>query len=51
MVGEARRNNMIGWGEAASLTDIPSISQKGIPTSHLPCIRCLIVEVTRLDET
>jgi hypothetical protein len=29
MVGEARRNNMIGPEEAASLTDIPNISQKG----------------------
>ena len=29
MVGEARRNNMIGSEEAASLTDIPNISQKG----------------------
>src|SRR5271170_2923213 len=28
-VGEARRNNMIGSEEAASLTDIPNISQKG----------------------
>jgi site-specific recombinase XerD len=27
--GEARRNNMIGLEEAASLTDIPNISQKG----------------------
>jgi integrase len=29
LVGEARRNNMIGQEEAASLTDIPNISQKG----------------------
>jgi site-specific recombinase XerD len=29
MVGEARRNNMIGSEEAASLTDIPNIRQKG----------------------
>jgi hypothetical protein len=29
MVDEARRNNMIGSEEAASLTDIPNISQKG----------------------
>jgi integrase len=29
MVGEARRNNLIGSEEAASLTDIPNISQKG----------------------
>jgi integrase len=29
MVGEARRNNLIGQEEAASLTDIPNISQKG----------------------
>jgi len=29
LVGEARRNNMIGSEEAASLTDIPNISQKG----------------------
>ena len=29
MVGEARRNNTIGSEEAASLTDIPNISQKG----------------------
>jgi hypothetical protein len=28
-VGEARRNNMIGSEEAANLTDIPNISQKG----------------------
>ncbi len=30
MVVEARRNNMIGSEEAASLTDIPNIRQKGI---------------------
>jgi len=30
MVGEARRAGMIGLEEAASLTDIPNISQKGI---------------------
>jgi hypothetical protein len=30
MVGEARRAGMIGLEEAASLTDIPTISQKGI---------------------
>jgi integrase len=29
MVGEARRNNMIGSEEAAALTDIPNIRQKG----------------------
>jgi len=29
MVGEARRAGMIGLEEAASLTDIPNISQKG----------------------
>jgi integrase len=29
MVGEARRNNMIGSEEAASLTDIPNVRQKG----------------------
>jgi integrase len=29
MVGEARRNNMIGSEEAASLTDIPNIPQQG----------------------
>ena len=29
LVGEARRNNMIGSEEAASLTDIPNIRQKG----------------------
>ena len=29
MVGEARRAGMIGSEEAASLTDIPNISQKG----------------------
>ena len=29
LVGEARRNNMIGSEEAASLTDIPNTSQKG----------------------
>jgi integrase len=29
LVGEARRNNLIGSEEAASLTDIPNISQKG----------------------
>jgi site-specific recombinase XerD len=29
LVGEARRNNLIGQEEAASLTDIPNISQKG----------------------
>src|SRR6202049_886105 len=29
MVGEARRNNMIGSEEAASLTDIPNLRQKG----------------------
>jgi len=29
LVGEARRNNMIGSEEAASLTDIPNIQQKG----------------------
>jgi integrase len=29
MVGEARRNNMIGSEEAASLTDLPNIRQQG----------------------
>jgi hypothetical protein len=29
MVGEARRAGMIGQEEAASLTDIPNINQKG----------------------
>ena len=29
MVGEARRANMIGQEEAASLTDVPNINQKG----------------------
>jgi site-specific recombinase XerD len=29
MVGEARRNNLIGSEEAASLTDIPNIRQQG----------------------
>src|SRR5882757_2875554 len=29
LVAEARRNNLIGSEEAASLTDIPNISQKG----------------------
>jgi hypothetical protein len=29
MVGQARRNNLIGSEEAASLTDVPNISQKG----------------------
>jgi integrase len=29
MIGEARRNGMIGQEEAASLTDVPNISQKG----------------------
>jgi integrase len=29
LVGEARRNNMIGSEEAASLTDVPNIRQKG----------------------
>ena len=29
LVGEARRNNLIGSEEAASLTDIPNMSQKG----------------------
>jgi hypothetical protein len=29
MVGEVRRNSMIGSEEAASLTDIPNIRQKG----------------------
>jgi integrase len=29
MIGEARRNNLIGSEEAASLTDVPNISQKG----------------------
>jgi integrase len=30
MIGEARRNGMIGQEEAANLTDIPNIRQKGI---------------------
>jgi integrase len=29
LAGEARRNNLIGQEEAASLTDVPNISQKG----------------------
>ena len=29
LVGEGRRSNMIGSEEAASLTDIPNMSQKG----------------------
>src|SRR5260370_16583057 len=29
LVGEARRNNLIGSEEAARLTDVPNISQKG----------------------
>jgi integrase len=29
LVGEARRNNLIGQEESASLTDVPNISQKG----------------------
>jgi hypothetical protein len=29
LVGEARRNNIIGSEEAARLTDIPNIRQKG----------------------
>src|SRR5258706_6030572 len=29
LVGETRRNSMIGSEEAASLTDIPNMSQKG----------------------
>jgi hypothetical protein len=29
MVGEARRNNMIGSEKAASLTDVPNISRRG----------------------
>jgi integrase len=29
LVGEARRNNLIGSEEAASLTDVPNIRQKG----------------------
>jgi integrase len=29
MVGEARRNNMIGSEGAASLTDVPNIRQRG----------------------
>jgi hypothetical protein len=29
LVGEAKRDNMIGSEEAASLTEIPNISQKG----------------------
>jgi hypothetical protein len=29
MIGEARKNNLIGQEEEASLTDIPNISQKG----------------------
>ena len=34
MVGEPRRHNMIGSEEAASLTDIPNISQKGNSTGN-----------------
>jgi hypothetical protein len=30
MIGEARRAGMLGSEEAASLTDIPNIRQKGI---------------------
>jgi site-specific recombinase XerD len=30
MVGEARRAGMIGQDEAASLTEVPNMSQKGI---------------------
>jgi len=29
MVTEAKRNGMIGYEEAASLTDIPNIPQRG----------------------
>ncbi|WP_433975654.1 hypothetical protein [Tunturiibacter lichenicola] len=35
LVGEARRNNMIGSEEAASLTDVPNISRKGTPPWQL----------------
>jgi hypothetical protein len=34
-VGEARRAGMIEQEEAASLTDIPNIRQKGTPTAEL----------------
>src|SRR5260370_22836 len=34
MVGEARRAGMIGQEEAASLTDIPNISQEGNPAGN-----------------
>jgi integrase len=30
LVGEARRNGMIGLGEATNLTDVPNVPQKGI---------------------
>jgi integrase len=36
MVGEARRAGMIGQEEAASLTDIPNISQKGTRLGNWP---------------
>jgi hypothetical protein len=36
MVGEARRAGMIGQEEAASLTDIPNISQKGTRVGNWP---------------
>jgi site-specific recombinase XerD len=29
LVGEARRNGMLGWEEAANLTDIPNVRQQG----------------------
>jgi hypothetical protein len=35
MVGEARHAGMIGSEQAASLTDIPNISQKGNPAGEL----------------
>jgi hypothetical protein len=35
LVGEARRNNLIGSEEAASLTDVPNICQAGHPAGEL----------------
>ena len=35
MVGEARKNGMFGAEEAANLTDVPNISQKGNPAGKL----------------
>jgi hypothetical protein len=36
LAGEARRNNLIGQEEAASLTDVPNISQKGTRLGNWP---------------